>query len=174
MDSEIEKLLDKYWKCETSLEEEATLRTYFQNHSVPDDWKDTAAMFQYFEAQKQLTLNDNAFDDRVRRQMKTTEPKGKSVSMVLRVARMAAGIVVLVAAGYFVRQEVRKSYPPEIADTYTDPKIAFEETKKALMMISNGFGKAQRETEKIKIFNEAEEKIQSPESNKEEVKESSI
>ncbi len=80
--------------------------------------------------------------------------------MVFNFARIAAGLLVVITATYFVRQEVRKAYPPEIADTYSDPKLALEETKKALMMISKGFNKAQREAGKIKVFNEAEEKLQ--------------
>ena len=68
------------------------------------------------------------------------------------------GLIVVIAATFFVRQEIRKSYPPE--DTFSDPKMAFEETKKALMMISKGFGKGQREASKINLFNDAGEKVQ--------------
>ena len=75
-------------------------------------------------------------------------------------ARIAAGIAVVVVATYFIRQEVRKSYPQELQDTYSDPQMAFEETKKALMMISNSFGKAKKEAGKMKMFNDAEKKIQ--------------
>jgi hypothetical protein len=90
------------------------------------------------------------------------------VKMMFNVSRIAAGLVVVVAATYFVREEIRKSYPPEIADTYSDPKLAFEETKKALMMISKGFGKARKETQRINLLNEAEQKIQRKEENKKE------
>ena len=72
---------------------------------------------------------------------------------------IAAGLIVVVVATYFVRQEVRKSYPPEIADTISDPKLALEETKKALMMISRGFGKAKEGASKVNMINEAEDKI---------------
>ncbi len=40
------------------------------------------------------------------------------------------------------------------------------------MMLSKGFGKARNETEKIKMFNEAEQKVQSKHTTKE--KETSI
>jgi len=72
----------------------------------------------------------------------------------------------VVAATYFIRQEVRKAYPEPVEDTYSDPKIAFEETKKALMMISKSFGKAKNEAGKIKMFNDAEKKIQGKEEDK--------
>lgn len=160
MDSRIEELLEKYWKCETTLEEEQSLKDYFAANDVPENLKETANLFQYFALQKGVTLPDAGFDRNVKKKIKLTTPDGKVVRMMFNTVRIAAGILVVVAATYFIRQEVRKTYPQEIVDTYTDPKLAFEETKKALMMISKGFGKAQREAEKIKIFNEAEQKIQ--------------
>ena len=47
-----------------------------------------------------------------------------------------------------------------MVDTYDDPKLAFEETKKALMMISKSFGTAEEQAKKINMFNEAQEEIQ--------------
>jgi len=168
MDSnEIKQLLEKYWNCETSLEEEQQLKEYFRGNNIPESFKETSELFRYFEAQKKDSLN-HGFDGEVMKRIKEERPQGKVVKMMFNVARIAAGVVVVVAATYFVRQEIRKSYPPEIADTYSDPKLAFEETKKALMMISKGFGKAQRETRRINLLNEAEQKIQGKEINKKE------
>ena len=160
MDSkQLEQLLEKYWNCETSLEEEKQLREYFRG-SVPENLKDTADLFRYYEAQQSHSVEGTDFDAVVRKKIKQQQPQGKSVSMVFNFARIAAGLLVVITATYFVRQEVRKAYPPEIVDTYSDPKLALEETKKALMMISKGFNKAQKEAGKIKVFNEAEEKLQ--------------
>ncbi len=71
--------------------------------------------------------------------------------------RIAAGIVVVVmAAVWFVRKESQAhqsaaSYAKE--DTYDDPKIAFEETKKALMMIVvKASGSAEQQAKKIKAL----------------------
>ncbi len=161
MDSKtIAALLEKYWNAETTLEEEQQLREYFVGANVPDDMQETAALFRFLDAEKNKTLNEN-FETHVTKHLHRRR-EGKIISMVSfkNIARIAAGIFVVVAATYFIRQEVRKSYPQELQDTYTDPQMAFEETKKALQMISNSFGKAKHETEKIKMFNEAEKKIQ--------------
>ena len=157
----IEQLLEKYWSCETSLEEEQQLRHFFRGESVPDSMKETAELFKFFDAEKNKSLSEN-FEHAVTKQLRQRHG-GKIVSMVSfkNIARIAAGIRVLVVATFFIRQEIRKSYPKELQDTYSDPKMAFEETKKALMMISNSFGKAKKEAVKIKMFNEAEKKIQS-------------
>jgi hypothetical protein len=160
MDSkQLEQLLEKYWNCETSLEEEKQLREYFRG-SVPENLKETADLFRYFEAQQSHSVEEADFDAVVRKKIKQQQPQGKSVSMIFNFARIAAGLLVVITAAYFVRQEVRKAYPPEIVDTYSDPKLALEETKKALMMISKSFNKAQKEAGKLKAFNEAEEKLQ--------------
>ena len=161
MDSKnLEQLLEKYWTCETTLEEEQQLRTFFQDGTIPETMRDTATLFRFFEAEKNKTLQEN-FEKTVTKELRQRQG-GKIISMVsfANIARIAAGVLVVVVATYFIRQEVRKSYPQELQDTYSDPKMALEETKKALMMISNSFNKAQRDAGKIKAFNEAEEKIQ--------------
>ncbi|MEK6783583.1 MAG: hypothetical protein AABY93_17905 [Bacteroidota bacterium] len=161
MDSkQIEQLLGKYWNTETSLEEEQQLRDFFRGENIPETLKETAELFRYFDHQKKVQLNEPSFDGDVTRKINATRPAAKTVKMYYNYARIAAGIAVVVAATYFVGQEVRKSYPAEVTDTFSDPKLAFEETKKALMMLSKGFGKARHETEKIKLFNEAEQKVQ--------------
>ena len=156
----IEQLLERYWSCETSLEEEQQLRDFFRDQAIPESMKETAALFQYFDKEKAKALNEN-FEGAVTKRFQERRG-GKVISMVSfsNIARIAAGIVVVVAATLFIRQEVRKSYPKELQDTYTDPQMAFEETKKALMMISSSFGKAKHEAAKVNMFNEAEKKIQ--------------
>jgi RNA-splicing ligase RtcB len=156
---EIGQLLEKYWNCETSLEEEQLLRSYFNGPDVPEQLKDAAELFRFFEAERIRSLEEN-FDSEVMRKVKT-ERTGKVVSMVrwAQVARIAAGVLVMVAATYFVRNEVIKSNPGTIPGEITDPQQALEETKKALMMISKSFGKAKEGAGKINMFNEAEQKI---------------
>jgi len=160
MDSkEIEQLLEKYWTCETSLEEEKLLREYFNGNEVPQSLSDAASLFRYFESERARTSEED-IERAVTKEIRKRQ-RGKIISMVsvYRMARIAAGLLVVVVATYFVRQEVRKSYPPEIADTISDPKLALEETKKALMMISRGFGKAKQGAAKVNMLNEAEDKI---------------
>lgn len=160
MDSkQLEALLEKYWNCETSLEEEKQLKDYFAQGEVAEPLREAAPLFRYLHEQKSKHITDVVFDKQVSDQLRK-KPRGKVVWWTFNAARMAAGIAVVIVAGYFVRQEIRASYPEEVTDTYSDPKLAFEETKKALLMISKGFNRGQKETSKIKLFNQAEEKIQ--------------
>lgn len=160
MDSDqIDELVKKYWHCETTLEEEKQLQAYFRNASVPEHLKETALLFQYFDEQKERVLTDVSFENAVIRKIKSPGNK-KVTSLLYNTLRIAAGIIVLIVAVWLVRMEVREVTPPDMEDTYDDPKMAFEETKKALMMISKSFGAAEEQAKKINLFNEAQKDIQ--------------
>lgn len=159
MDSEkIDELLNKYWNCETTLEEEEQLQAYFRNSSIPEQYKETAALFRYFHEQKKQSLADASFDRSVIKKIRA--PESATIrKLVFNSMRIAAGVVVLILAVWLVRLELRESSPQQMADTYDDPEIAFEETKKALMMISKSFSTAEEQAKKINLFNEAQKEI---------------
>jgi hypothetical protein len=161
MDSNrLSELLNKYWNCETSLEEEQQLREHFKGGDIPDELKETAGLFRYFEENKKKSLSDISFDRTVIAKIHAPPKKGKVVRLFYNSMRIAAGVAVVMVATWFIRTEVRKTTPQEVVDTYDDPKLAFEETKKALMMISKSFGTAEEQAKKINMFNEAQEEIQ--------------
>lgn len=162
MDSNrLDELLKKYWDCETSLEEEQELRAFFSESKVPEQHKGAAPLFRYFNESKKKSLKDDAVENRV---LQTVRPaKGKLVRLFVNSMRIAAGIAVLMVAFVVIRNEIRKTTPQEIVDTFDDPQLAFEETKKALRLISQGIGQAETEARKINMFNEAREEIKKSE-----------
>jgi len=161
MDSKrIEQLLEKYWACETSVEEEQVLREYFAVPANDGSMKELASMFRYFDQQRRKEMQDPALDARIH---EIVRPKRAKLRRLLHNSiRIAAGIVVLMVAVWFVRSEIRQTTPQELVDTYSDPELAFEETKKALLMISRSFGTAEEQAKKINLFNEAQQQIQDP------------
>jgi hypothetical protein len=163
--SKIDELLNRYWECETSLEEEQQLREYFDGSYIPERHKEAAALFRYFAHNKKKSLNEEGFEPALFHRAKDPG-RGKVVQLVFNTMRIAAGVAVLMVAIWFVRKEIRKSDPVAVEDTYSDPKLAFEETKKALMMISKGFTQAEKEASKINLFNEAQEEIQKKKNDK--------
>lgn len=161
MDSKrIEQLLERYWACETSVEEEQVLREYFAVPANDGSMKELASMFRYFDQQRRKEMQDPALDARIH---EIVRPKRAKLRRLLHNSiRIAAGIVVLMVAVWFVRSEIRQTTPQELVDTYSDPELAFEETKKALLMISRSFGTAEEQAKKINLFNEAQQQIQNP------------
>ncbi len=164
MDSNrIDELLKKYWDCETSIEEEQQLKAFFRGQEIPEQLKETAALFQYFEHEKKKTIADQSFETKVLTSVGGPK-QGKVTRLFYNSMRIAAGIAVLLVAIWFVREEIRSTNPPAVIvsaeDTYDDPKLAFEETKKALMMISKSFGSAEDKAKKLNMFNDAKEQVQ--------------
>jgi hypothetical protein len=163
MDSKhIEEILAKYWEGETSLAEEQSLKDFFSqdDSQIPRHLRETATLFRYFKQQKSKTIEDVVMPVGDSAPRVEKPKKGKMISFVRNSLRIAAGIAVLWVAVWMVRTEIRSSTPQEIVDTYDDPELAFEETKKALLMISKSFGTAERQARKINMFNEAQEQIQ--------------
>src|SRR3569832_1076592 len=104
MDSNrIEELLQKYWNCETSLDEEKQLRDYFQHADVPEQLKETASLFRYFEEQKSTSVQDITFNGLIVHGHKA----GRSRMLVYISLRIAAGVAVLIVAGWFIRHETK-------------------------------------------------------------------
>ena len=57
MDSKyIEQLLERYWQCETSLEEEAELRAFFSGSDVPKHLLRYKDLFVYQQLQQEVHL----------------------------------------------------------------------------------------------------------------------
>ena len=60
----IEQLLERYWQCETSLEEEAQLRAFFNGSDVPEHLLRYKDLFVYQQLQQEVGLGAD-FDARV-------------------------------------------------------------------------------------------------------------
>jgi hypothetical protein len=172
MDSKrLEDVLTKYWACESTLEEEQELRSYLLTEEGARAHPDAAVLFRYFEEQK-LAQANLSFNPQLRPVHAGSTASSRVRSLVYTSMRIAAGVAVLAAAVYLVRQELREpgedvATTTEFADTYDDPKVAYKETKKALMMISKGFGRAEQQARKINLLNEAQEKIKTKTEEKE-------
>ena len=61
----IEQLLESYWQCETSLEEEQILRTFFSQKEVPVSLLRYRDLFAYQQDEKQADTLDDDFDRRI-------------------------------------------------------------------------------------------------------------
>ena len=55
----IEQLLERYWNCETSVEEEQILRTFFRQKEVPAHLLRYKPLFAYQEAARHISLYED-------------------------------------------------------------------------------------------------------------------
>ncbi len=57
MNNNINNILEKYWKTETNLQEEAELTSYFASEDVADNHKEFAGLFNYISHQRTLSTD---------------------------------------------------------------------------------------------------------------------
>ena len=169
MDSkEIDQLLEKYWECQTSLEDEALLKEYFNGADIDAKYDEVSDLFKYYAHEKtQVELGDD-FNEKVLASLQTGTASsikgpariGRVIKLFGDIAKVAAVGLIIVTAGYFIKQEVEKEdAQPLLTDTFEDPQKAFEETKKALQLISKNFNKGRKQAKKVATFSEAQEQV---------------
>lgn len=130
----IEQLLERYWNCETSLEEEQILRSFFRQKEIPAHLLRYKQLFAYLEAEKEVGLG-NDFDSRVLARIEKPVVKAKHLTMRARfmpLFKAAAMIAVLFVMGTVVQRSMESdgdetvSIQDECRNTSTDPQVAYE------------------------------------------------
>lgn len=99
----IEQLLERYWNCETTLEEEHILRTFFSQKDVPVKLLPYKELFCYEQsAVSTETLGDD-FDARILAQIDEPQPvKARTISLTQRMKplfKAAAVVAILLTLG---------------------------------------------------------------------------
>ena len=150
----IEQLTERYFQCETSLQEEQILKAFFaqDEQSVPQQLRQYIPLFAAMQADACL---DDSFDERIL--ALTEEPKtvkARTISMHDRMRpllRAAAVVGVLFMLGTAVNLSVKQEQPQgddinyaAYKDTYEDPTMAYDQVEDALQMISDGFSQVRQ------------------------------
>jgi len=114
----IEKLIEKYFEGETSLEQEAELRRYFTSHKVPAYLEAYQDLFGYFEAKANESFK------------KPLLPV-KKAKLSYKWLSVAASIVLLISVFIYNKNETKKE---QLAQSY-------QSTQQALQLISKSLNK---------------------------------
>lgn len=124
----IEQLLERYWQCETTLEEEQILHSFFSQGNVPAHLNQYAELFAY-ENQSKAECLDDSFKQKMM-DMVEEEPavEAKVITLTQRFApvmKAAAVVAVALTIGNVAERAMREnsvkdaSGAPVVADTYT-------------------------------------------------------
>lgn len=137
----IKQLLDKYWNSESSLEEEHILTAYFNQPDVDQEFEAFKPLFNYFDEQRRLTID---LEDQIMSKINDAKPEGKVIRMPWRrVISIAASVLIFISLTFSIFQ-YRQNNKGNIgfADTYQTPEEALEQTKAALLYLSQRMNKA--------------------------------
>lgn len=136
----IEQLLERYWECQTTLEEEVILREFFAQENVPMELLKYRQLFLYqHEEPKGERISDD-FESRIMEAISNENVvKAKTISLTERLKplfRAAAMIAVLITIGTAVEKAVTApdgSYPEMSVSPRVEQKaqVALGDTTKS-------------------------------------------
>lgn len=151
----IEQLLERYWQCETTLEEEGILRTFFSQKDIPASFLPYRSLFEYEREAAAETLGDD-FDERIIAEISKTKDdeavKAKIITLkdrVMPLFKAAAIVAFIVTLGNAAQYSFMEDAPDEeidyagYTDTYSDPAVAYDKVENALQLVSEGISQAQ-------------------------------
>ena len=135
--NDIEQLLERYWQCDTSAEEEARLRDFFTQEEVPAHLLRYKSLFEFQKGQQQMQVSDD-FDARLMARIKATEPvvvKARRVSSSVRLTpllKAAAVIAIVVGLGNLMQRSFfadngQEIVPDTIGEQITTPSVALSQ-----------------------------------------------
>jgi hypothetical protein len=139
----IEKLLEKYFEGETSLEQEAELRRYFTSHKVPAHLEAYQDLFGYFESKASESFK------------KPLLPV-KKAKLSYKWLSVAASIALLISVFIYNKNETKKE---QLAQSY-------QSTQQALQLISKSLNKGAFAMAQLQEFEKTKTKVFKEKNNK--------
>lgn len=129
----IEQLLEKYWNCETSIEEEQILRSFFRQAEIPAHLLRYKPLFAFQQAEKKVALGDD-FDKRILAEIERPVVKVRNLTLRSRVMplfKAAAMMILLFSIGGIVKHSMGSSqsgvvYVYDQYNKANDPQMAYE------------------------------------------------
>lgn len=157
-------LLEKYYKGESTIEDENALMEYFQNNDVNEDLIDDKNLFLglYDLKNEKVPVPDGLKKDILNRIKPLQKPKTIKLNFIISVA---ASVIIIISSLFFINHNKNLG-------TYDNPELAYLETKEALYTVSKYFNMATdaikpiekietstKSMEYLKLFNEGYNRI---------------
>lgn len=125
--AKIEQLIEKYFDGETNLAEENELKRYFSSSSVAPHLEHYQSLFQFFVKEKEAQFSPSPLQKM--KNKKQIIGLGLAASLVL-----FAGLLTIL---HFNNDTKKKSVSTADLGQFESPEEAFEETQKALALLSS-------------------------------------
>lgn len=154
----IEELLQKYYDGETDLEEERKLHWFFQTCDIPSHLQADAELFRYQYQQRKEEASPG-LEEKLVRLLHDQEHKkrffmsGRTIGVVSGIA--ATVLVVLALWIGFGQDLIRRQHADAFQDTFDDPELAYMETKKVLIMVSEKLNAGTKELQYLQKYNKS-------------------
>lgn len=130
----IEQLLERYWICETSVEEEQILRSFFKQKDIPVHLLPYKSLFVYQQSEKEIGLGED-FDRRILAEVERPVVKARHLAMHSRfmpLFKAAAAVACLFLIGGVIKRSVGEDKAgvvyvyDEYREQQSDPQVAYK------------------------------------------------
>ena len=115
----IEQLLERYWNCETSIEEEQILRAFFRQKELPAHLLRYKSLFAFEDMESMEGLGEE-FDERILGQIERPVVKARRLTVHTRfmpLFKAAAMLLLIFTLGGVVKHSWQ--IPKEVSSMYT-------------------------------------------------------
>ncbi len=150
--NDINKLLEKYWNGETSLEEEKIIKRHFKEK----DTGELGALFDFFEKEKNIKYKG----DLIKSKPVLKEPKVVKMAFIKKIAVAASILLVLGIGTYVGNKYLAKNNNSYAKNEIKDPEKARKIAEDALAILASNYVKGEESMtksiesfEKINIIN---------------------
>jgi hypothetical protein len=128
-EEEINQLLERYWQCETSIEEERELHSLFSEDLIPEKLKIYQPLFMHIDKLSEVKASA---------QLKSGINKPVQIQFY-PVLKIAASVLIVIAlgVGFHTHYQQQKFMDKVFSDTYTDPEEAVKETHNVMARVSS-------------------------------------
>ena len=148
---QVEKILEKYWLGNSSVEEEKQLSSFFENAEVPEHLK----MYRDLFVTPEISLNPRLgkdFDNEILGKINRKPESG--IWYTFKIA--AIGLILIITSISVFQLDAKKEY---VEDTFNTPEEALAETKKAFILIAEAMHKGEQPVMMLSKLDETNEKI---------------
>ena len=157
---EINKILEKYYNGETSLEEENMLKEFFSRSDIPEELTIHKAQFDFYESEKHIEILSTDFDEKIISKIenqKITKLNFSRKPVWRLVAGLAAGLLIIFGSYFLINEQFRDNTTS--VEFTAEEQEALDQTLIALAKVSKYINLANEKLQKMSIINQSIEKI---------------
>jgi len=143
----IKKLLEKYYEGDTTLEEEAVLRDYFNNEDVPEELRIYQAQFAFYQKEKDIMFDNYGFE------FPDVNKSHRRKKVIYWIPAAAAAVLLIISLIIMLPQNPFSKKRSNII-TVSDPDSTYMITKYALYTVSENLNEGFSQLEKLQYIND--------------------
>lgn len=159
----IEKLLEKFYHGDSSLQDEKILREFFLRKDVPDQYKIHQPFFQWAGDERKREITSSDFDKRLTDHLLATEPSSTDVHInnnrarFLRIAGIAACILLLMGVFFTFQEDL---FTRSALKRNVSTELAYATAQEALIIVSSNLNAGLKHVDRLQILDKGMKNLQ--------------